>query len=486
MFCVLDRVKNKFFKNFFCFNLKDVSFGQIFFLLFFFIFSLDVFAQFVGEETAKNTQINPIRDEILRYRSYCGITPELCSPTRDECRESMQKCQEKSKQCQESTLWKSDSCVALGEAYLQYGDRKNANLVFLLTCKQGNPFGCLRHGSLIEFIQESAEGAIPSYKKACELGLKEACVKLKASANSEMIFWASLFLIGMAVFIVVRNMVTEEDQYKASEKLESINYNEDIGRHGIVLKYSRPFFNRYVSPIVKTLKYKTKIREKYKRKLATAGLTNYLSPEDFFAFKLFLIIGFPVLFLFLREFLEYHDWPLSVVPIVSVLGFFYPDIWINGKIKKRQDDILLAMPFAVDMLALSVEAGLDFMAAMGKVIQKAKPSPLTEEFEIVGKEIKIGSSRAEALRNLAWRVDMVQITSFCATLIAADSVGASIGPILKALSNEMRQKRSAQVEKKAATASTKILIPTIFFILPAVFLVILGPVLLGAMMGGSP
>ena len=106
---------------------------------------------------------------------------------------------------------------------------------------------------------------------------------------------------------------------------------------------------------------------------------------------------------------------------------------------------------------------------------------MTYEFQVVMKDIKIGASRAEALRNMVWRVDLINISSFCATLIAADSVGASIGPILKALSVEIRQKKSAEVEKEGATAATKILIPMIFLIVPAVFIVIAAPMILGGM-----
>ena len=116
---------------------------------------------------------------------------------------------------------------------------------------------------------------------------------------------------------------------------------------------------------------------------------------------------------------------------------------------------MVGMPFCVDMLALSVEAGLDFVAAMSKVVEKGKPGPLIDEFTQVIKEIKIGASRAESLRNMAYRVDLIQITSFTATLIAADSVGASIGPILKNLSKEIREKRSSEAEKKGAQATTK-------------------------------
>lgn len=295
-----------------------------------------------------------------------------------------------------------------------------------------------------------------------------------------MLLWAGVVLIGIATFIVTNMMFNDESQFKASEKLEEGVATNDFSKHGIVLRYSRPFFKRYISPIVSSLKNKKWIREKYKKKLAGAGLQNFITPEDFYSFKLFLIVGFPIVFMAVRTFLE-ETWPLTMIPVMAIVGFFYPDIWINGKIKGRQQEVVRSMPFCVDMLALSVEAGLDFVAAMSKVIEKAKRSALTEEFEIVIKEIRVGASRAEALRNMAWRLDMIQMSSFTATLIAADSVGASIGPILKALSIEIRQKRSAEVEKAGATAATKILFPMLFLIVPAVFLIVMAPLFLQMM-----
>ncbi|PIP92645.1 MAG: hypothetical protein COW00_01305 [Bdellovibrio sp. CG12_big_fil_rev_8_21_14_0_65_39_13] len=298
-----------------------------------------------------------------------------------------------------------------------------------------------------------------------------------------MLLWASLILFGVAVFIVTSMMFLDESEYKAQEKLEQqATVQDSVNQQGVILRYSRPFFKRYVTPIVSSMKSKKKIREKYKRKLASAGLTEILTPEDFFSFKLFLILGFPIVFFGVRWFIE-ADWPLSYIPLISGFGFFYPDLWIDGTIKNRQNEVMRSMPFAVDMLALSVEAGLDFVAAMAKVVEKAKPSPLTQEFEILMKEIKIGASRAEALRNMSWRIDLIQISSFCATLIAADSVGASIGPILKALSAEIRQKRSSDVEKAGATAATKILFPMLFLIVPAVFIIVAAPIMLELVVG---
>ncbi len=300
-----------------------------------------------------------------------------------------------------------------------------------------------------------------------------------------MLLYAGIGLIGITVFWVASLIFLEEDEFKAREKLEEGSEVDQkfIQEQGIVLRYSRPFFRRYISPVVGSMKNKRKIVEKYKRKLACAGLQEVLTPEDFYSFKLFLILGFPIVFLCLRAFLE-EDWPLELVFVLAPVGFIYPDIWVRGMIQNRQREIVGAMPFAVDMLALSVEAGLDFIAAMSKVTEKARPSALTKEFNLIQKEIKIGASRSEALRNMAWRVDLIQISSFAATLIAADSVGASIGPILKALSGEIRQKRSSEVEKAGATAATKILFPMLFLIVPAVFIVVGAPIALQAISGG--
>lgn len=332
--------------------------------------------------------------------------------------------------------------------------------------------------------------ALAKYKeyasKACQGGEEIACKELAGKNNQEatgLLYYSSLILIGLAVFLIAKTIFQDEDTFQAQEKLEDNKQQDEISKHGLVLRYSRPFFKRYFSPIVSGMKNKKSFKEKYRRPLASAGLTNILTPEDFFAFKLFLIIGFPIVFIVLRTFLE-TDWDLNLIPVMALVGFFYPDLWIRGKIEERQKQIIMNMPFGVDMLALSVEAGLDFVAAMAKVNEKAKANALTEEFENVIKEIRIGASRAEALRNLAWRVDLIQISSFCATLIAADSVGASIGPILKSLALEIRQKKSAEVEKAGATAATKILFPMMFLIIPSVLLIVFAPIVL-ELVGGK-
>ena len=141
------------------------------------------------------------------------------------------------------------------------------------------------------------------------------------------------------------------------------------------------------------------------------------------------------------------------------------------------------MPFVVDLLALSTEAGLDFMGAIAKVVEKAKPGPLIKELDTMLKDIKVGASRAEAMRNMAWRIDMMEINSFVAILISADEMGASIGKILRQQSEQIRHERFMRAEKAGAKASQAVLFPMTFFIVPAVFLMIFGPFVLQFLAG---
>lgn len=295
--------------------------------------------------------------------------------------------------------------------------------------------------------------------------------------GNKLIYYAALSLIGFAFFFAAFNYLKQEERYNADEKFSDQTDEAEQKKNqkqDLILKYSKPIIKRYFQDTIGQMKGIEKVKEKYKRPLANAGLLRSMSAVEFYSLKFLLIIAFPLMYLFLRWFLE-SDLPTDYAFFAAGFGYFFPEIWLKYKTQKRREEMFLAMPFIVDMLALSIEAGLDFIAAISRVIEKAPPSALTEEFEIMIKEIKIGSSRGEALRQLSWRVDEISVNSFCATLIAADSVGASVGPVLKSISRELRNKRSALVEKKAAQAASKIMIPMILIILPAIGIVVFVP-----------
>lgn len=289
-------------------------------------------------------------------------------------------------------------------------------------------------------------------------------------------------MLGLAVYFMVQTVFSDEARRDASRALGNTrDQASDAGN--IILKYSRPFFSRYIVPIVQEMKIDD-TRKLLKRRLATAGLQDVLTPDELYSFKLFLILGFPILSVLLRYLWEL-ELPWWSVPTAAIIGYYYPDkIWLSSVVKTRQEDIRRAMPFVVDLLALSTEAGLDFMGAIAKVVDKAKPSPLVYEFDSLLKEIKVGASRREALRSLAWRIDMQELNSFVAVLISADEMGASIGKILRQQSEQIRLERFVRAEKAGAKATQAILLPMVCFIIPAIFIVIFGPFML-SMKGGD-
>src|SRR5690606_31740348 len=133
-----------------------------------------------------------------------------------------------------------------------------------------------------------------------------------------------------------------------------------------------------------------------------AGLKDELTPDEFIAFKFFLMIFFPMVLAALKG-LRMVEIEWYIIPLSSILGYFYPTLFMKFKIQTRQKLVLKTLPFIVDLLALSTEAGLDFIGALGKVVEKATPGPLVEELEQMIKEIRVGSSRAEALREMSLR-----------------------------------------------------------------------------------
>jgi tight adherence protein C len=178
--------------------------------------------------------------------------------------------------------------------------------------------------------------------------------------------------------------------------------------------------------------------------------------------------------------------PIIVIIFLAALGYMFPDLYASANKKKRERSVRIDLPFFTDLLALSTEAGLDFIGAIQRIVDKAEAgSVLAEEFGSVLQDIKLGSSRADALRAMGDRLDMNEMTSFVGVLVDADSTGASISQVLKDQSNQMRLERFVRAEKAGAQASQLILLPIMLFILPAVFIMVFGPIIIQMMSGGK-
>lgn len=166
-----------------------------------------------------------------------------------------------------------------------------------------------------------------------------------------------------------------------------------------------------------------------------------------------------------------------------VLFALQPTMWLKNAVKKRHWSIMKSLPFVLDILTLSVEAGMDFISALQRNCATRKMDPLNEELLRMTKEIQVGSSRKEALRNMAMRCRQGDLKAVANALIQADELGVSIGSILRIQSEQLRSRRFDRAEKLANEAPTKMLGPLMLCIFPAVFIILLGPVLMQAMKG---
>lgn len=277
----------------------------------------------------------------------------------------------------------------------------------------------------------------------------------------------------LAVFILIKSLMPDEERALAQKRL-----GVDIRKKeykSVFLKYAS-FFFPIILPSIQALKI-DKYRAKKRKQLMAADLLSDVTPDEFLSFKVilafFVLVGMAFHYGSGQE-----EIPYGKIVIGTIGGWFFPDLWLRSTTKKRQRDIFKTLPYVMDMMTLSVEAGLDFIAALVRITQKAKPGPLVDEFKILLKEIKLGISRADALTNMANRIQLSEFSSFVAVLIQADQLGADIGPVLRAQSDLLRTQRFQRAEKAGAEATQKILFPLIFIILPAITIVIFGPIIL--------
>ena len=164
--------------------------------------------------------------------------------------------------------------------------------------------------------------------------------------------------------------------------------------------------------------------------------------------------------------------------IPAALGLILPDLWLRSRIGGRQRAIVRLLPEIIDLLALCVGAGLDFLMALTKVVglERFRREPLVQELGVALQEIRFGKRRAEALKNMAARVNLSEISSFVRTVVQADQMGTPIGQVLAVHSEDVRNERMVQAERMALKAPIKILFPLIFFIMPCVAIIVGAPI----------
>lgn len=216
--------------------------------------------------------------------------------------------------------------------------------------------------------------------------------------------------------------------------------------------------------------------KKIDQMLVYAGREDFFTPERFVAYHITLTVLFGTIGFIFGGF-----WGLF---ILLFAGLLYPIYWLRKETRKRREEIINNFPNMVDILTLSVEAGLDFISALSRLVARYKKNALTFELGKILSEIKVGLSSGEALRRFSQRCNVNTITSFASLLIQADRLGSSVGPILRVQSDKLRYERFQRAERAGIIAAQKVLIPLIFFIMPAVFIVIFGPILINFVTNG--
>lgn len=168
-----------------------------------------------------------------------------------------------------------------------------------------------------------------------------------------------------------------------------------------------------------------------------------------------------------------------------LIGYIYPVVWLKDRIDARRRETMKSLPFMLDLITLCVESGLNLTGAIQQAVDKGPPGALKDEFARLLRDVRTGKPRAEALRELAQRMNLPAVSNFVATLIQAEATGMSLGPILRAQAEQRRVERFARAEKLAMEAPVKLLFPLIFFIFPCVFAILMFPIVMKFMAAGS-
>ena len=248
----------------------------------------------------------------------------------------------------------------------------------------------------------------------------------------------------------------------------------DVTEESLKTRVVTPIVERFAKLVLRVNPKTTTDGVAYR--LVSAGISRRISPTTFLALKGILPIAFGLFGLLLASSMS----PLMTFAMVvglGALGFIGPDYVVNSKIKSRQEKIRAQLPDALDLLAVSVEAGLGFDSAVTRLIESLE-GPLIDEFNLTLSEIRVGEARPEALRKLAERAGVSELSAFTRALIQADTLGISLGRILRVQAADARERRQSMAEERAMKAPIKMLFPTVLFIFPSMFIVTIGPAFL--------
>ena len=257
------------------------------------------------------------------------------------------------------------------------------------------------------------------------------------------------------------------------------------------LELQAPFIERTLRPLANSLSGRmnrmasSSFTERTEKRLALAGNPGDLRTADWLGIKAIGAVIGGILFFLLFIIVGFMGLPFPInfamIVVGVLLGYTLPEFWLGGRVKKRQKAILLMIPDTLDLLTISVRAGLGFDAALGKVVEKLK-GPLSDEFRRALAEVRVGKARRDALRDIVPRTEVVPLTNFIGAIIQAEQLGVSVSKVLQVQSEQLRIERRQRAEEQAAKAPIKMLFPLVGCIFPSLFIVILGPAIILIMM----
>ena len=291
-----------------------------------------------------------------------------------------------------------------------------------------------------------------------------------------------------AALIFVGQRMPSHDVDPFSDRLNEFSQSgEAVSLDEIEL--SQPFVDRVIYPFLRRFgemaakNTPQNVLQETNRKLELSGKAGWVDAPMFLAsrFVVAAVLGITTFAVCTFSILAQPIPRAMLYSIVGItIGFFFPQLWLDEQIKKRQLEIRKAMPDALDLLTICVEAGLGFDAAMSNVAQKWE-NELSLAFARVIREVQLGKVRRDALKSMAERIDLAEMSSFVAAIIQSEQLGVSMAKVLRIQAEQMRMRRRQYAEELAHQAPVKMLLPMIGFIFPSIFIVLMTPAILQIM-----
>lgn len=281
---------------------------------------------------------------------------------------------------------------------------------------------------------------------------------------------ASAIAIGVLTFYIGNGVLRA--RRSSSRRLASLQTRDEVLSTGIS--------ERAIAPVIEGLgKFALRFTpqgwvNKAQKKLVYAGMADRMDGNTWAAFRIMALIGVLVMFFVVQSAFGTPIQKLMLFGVLMGIGFVGPEAILNRRIDERRKEMEKSLPDLIDLLVISVEAGLGFEAAMARVTQ-AVPGELSREFTRTLQETRVGVSRHKALRALAERTDVDDLNAFVLALIQADQFGVSIARMLRVQADEMRVRRRQRAQEKAFAAPVKLVFPLVLCIFPSMFVVLLGP-----------